>query len=332
MPKIELPVPGRPQVIVQPDGESSLAELDRAGIEALYKAHGALLFRGFGADAEAFRNFAWQFCRTSVFNESPGRMPIDPENNIHTVDGGTRAFALHAELSREPWQPDVAFFGCLSAPSRGGQTTICDGIELVRALPEDVRLALEGRRFLHIKGTWPELLRFWLGTPDPTDQQLASPPPWCPYQFRRIDGNVIRYFTRPIFHKPMFAEGPTFANFLLFARYNHDNPDYPLLDNGRPVPDEWVRAIKATGDRLMVPVDWQPGDVLMVDNSRFMHGRTEILDSKERLIATFFGYLKFAIPGAEEPEAAPWRRIDFCPPLPPGNAIKRELLRQQEID
>jgi alpha-ketoglutarate-dependent taurine dioxygenase len=322
--KIELPVPGRPQVLIEAEGETSLAVLDRARIEDLYKAHGALLLRGFGADAQAFRNFAWQFCRTSVFNESPGRSPIDPENNIHTVDGGTRAFSLHSELSREPWQPDIAFFGCLSAPSRGGATTICDGIELVRALPEDLRRALEGRRFLHIKGTWPELLQFWLGTPNPSDRQLAEPPPYCPYRFRRIEGQVLRYFTRPVLHRPMFAEGPAFANFLLFARFNNNNPDYPLLDDGQPVPDEWVQAIKTAGDRTMVAVDWRPGDVLMVDNTRFMHGRTEILEPAERLIATFFGYLKFAIPSPEEPAQAPWRQVDFCPPLPPGNPTRRE--------
>jgi alpha-ketoglutarate-dependent taurine dioxygenase len=299
--RIALPVPGRPQALVEAEPGETLAGVDRAEVERLYKAHGAILLRGFGAGAEAFRNFAWQFCRTSVFNESPGRMPIDPENNIHTVDGGVRAFNLHSELSREPWQPDVAFFGCLSAPSRGGATTICDGVALVRALPEDVRRGLEGRRFLHIKGTWPELLKFWLGTPDPTDAQLASPPPYCPYQFRRVDGQVVRYFTRPILHRPMFTDAPAFANFLLFARFNHNNPDYPLLDDGRSVPDEWVQAIKAAGDRLMVAVDWRPGDVLMLDNSRFMHGRTEILDTSERLIATFFGYLKFAVPSADPP-------------------------------
>jgi hypothetical protein len=329
MPKIQLPISGRPQVLIEAEGESGILALDRAEIESLYKTHGALLLRGFGADAEAFRNFAWQFCRTSVFNESPGRSPIDPENNIHTVDGGTRAFNLHSELSREPWSPDVAFFGCLSAPSRGGQTTICDGIELVRALPDEVRRGLEGRRFLHIKDCWPALLQYWLGTPNPTDQQLANPPPHCPYGFRRIDGHVVRFFTRPVLHRPMFAEGPTFANFLLFARYNHNNPDYPLLDDGNPVPEAWAQAIKAAGDRCMVAVDWRPGDVLMLDNTRFMHGRTEILEPAERLIATFFGYLKFAIPSAEDPVPAPWRHIDFSPPLPPGNAAKREALRRQ---
>jgi hypothetical protein len=55
----------------------------------------------------------------------------------------------------------------------------------------------------------------------------------------------------------------------------------------------------------------------MLDNTRFMHGRTAILDARERLIATFFGYLSFAIPDPEEPPNAPWRQSNFRPPLAP---------------
>jgi hypothetical protein len=48
-----------------------------------------------------------------------------------------------------------------------------------------------------------------------------------------------------------------------------------------------------------------------------MHGRTAILEPSERLIATYFGYLHFAVPDPEEPSNPPWRRADFCPPPPP---------------
>lgn len=320
MPTIRLPQPGQPHVVIEAAGEAALADLDRAAIIDLYKAHGALLFRGFGADVPQFRGFARSFCSTGVVNESPGRQPLDPQANIHTVDGGTGAFALHPELSREPWKPDVAFFGCLSAPSRGGQTVICDGVALVREMPEAVRRALEPRRLLYIKPVWPELLRYWLGTPNPSDAQLGAPPAACPYSFHRLpDGRIVRVFTRPALHKPMFIDAPAFGNFLLFARFNNGRPDHPVLDDGHPVPEAWLQAIKATGDRLAVPVGWQQGDVLMLDNTRFMHGRTAIIDPGERLIATFFGYLDFAIPDPEEPANAIWRQQDFEPPLPPDH-------------
>ena len=324
MPSVQLPAPGQPQIIVEAAGERSIADLDPAEIVALYKAHGALLFRGFDVDVADFGAFATQFCATSVVNDSLGRQPVNPAANIHTVDGGTGAFALHPELSREPWKPDVAFFACLSAPRIGGQTTICDGVALVDALPEAVRRGLEHRRLLYLLPCWPALLDFWLGTPDPTDAELAAPPPHCPYRFQRLaDGTIARSFTRPALHKPMFVEGPAFGNFLLFARFTRGLRDHPLLDDGQPVPEAWLHAVKAASDRLSVAIDWRAGDLLMLDNTRFMHGRTPIVDPGERLIITHFGYLRFALPDSEEPKDAIWRRETFRPPLRPDHPSLR---------
>jgi alpha-ketoglutarate-dependent taurine dioxygenase len=313
MPLIRLPGPGQPHVILARDGERGVLDIDRATIVDLYKAHGALLLRGFDIDVPQFRGFAQQFCSTSVVNESPGRQPVDPDAHIYTVDAGTRAFPLHPELSREPWKPDVAFFGCVSAPSEGGKTTICDGIALVQAMPPALREALAPRRLLYIQSTWRSLLEFWLGTPTPTDAQLASPPAGCPYEFRRFPEGVARIFSRPALHRPMFVDAPAFGNFLLFARALGRN-DSVVLDDGRPLQEQWAQIISATAERLTVPIDWQSGDLLMLDNTRFMHGRTEISDPAERLILTYFGYLSFAIPGPEEPPNAIWRRENFEPP------------------
>ncbi len=320
MPPIHLPKPGQPHVLIQAADERSITDLDSAAIIDLYKTHGAILFSGFGTGVADFGVFVRTFCKTSVMNESPGRQTIDAAANIHTVDGGTRAFSLHPELSREPWKPDVAFFGCLSAPSRGGQTTICDGVALADEMPARVRQGLEHRRLLYIKPTWPSLLEYWLGTATPTDVQLLSPPSGCPYSFRRYpDSGIVRFFTRPALHKPMFANAPAFGNFLLFARFNHGRGDNPLLDDGSLVPEAWLQAIKVTGDELSVAIEWRAGDVLMLDNTRFLHGRTGIIDPGERLIQSYFGYLNFAIADPEEPVDPIWRRENFEPPLRPDH-------------
>jgi alpha-ketoglutarate-dependent taurine dioxygenase len=318
MPSILLPSPGQPHVVIEASGERSPLDLDRDALIALFKTHGALLVRGFGASLDHFGTFAKQFCRTAVVNDSPGRQPIDDGNNIHTVDGGTAAFNLHAELAREPWKPDAAFFGCFSPPSTGGLTTICDGTALVSALPTSVRDGLANRRLLHIQRTWPALLDFWLGTPEPTDALLAAPPADCPYAFRRTPNGIVRLFSRPAFHTPLFTERPAFGSFLLFARFNNNRPDFPVLDDGRPVPEDWLQTLKATGDALSTAIDWRAGDILMLDNSRFMHGRTAIIDAQERLIATYFGYLDFAPVNSEEPLNPRWRQADFRAPKPPG--------------
>lgn len=318
MAEIDPPAPGRPYAVLTPSGTEALGTVDPALIEATYKAHGAMLLRGFGADLDSFRRFARSLCATAVINETPGRAVLDAAQAIQGVDGGTNAFALHPELAREPWKPDAALFGCLSPPGSGGETTLCDGIALAAALPEAVRQGLEGRRLVHVMGVWPALLRFWFGTETPDDALLASPPQPVPYRFFRVpDSRIAREFSRPALHKPMFAQGPAFGNFLLFARFNNGRGNFPLLDDLTPVPEAWLQAIHATGEALTAEVRWQAGDVLVLDNTRFLHGRRAIVDATERTIATFFGYVRFAVPDAEEMPQAPWRQGDFRPPLPP---------------
>lgn len=320
MPRVALPESGRPHVLVEAAGDGGLASLDPGAIASLYRRHGALLLRGFDTDVAEFRRFAEQFCSTSVVNESPGRTPLDLAGRIYSVDGGGDAFSLHPELSREPWKPDAAFFACLSEPGNDGLTTICDGLALVDALPGEVRRGLEGRRLCYAVPAWPNVLEHWLGTAQPGEALLRAPPAACPYRFtRNRDGRIVRYFTRPALHKPMFADAPAFGNFLLFARFNNDRRDFPLLDDLTPVPEDWLQAIRAAGEATLAPIAWRRGDVLMLDNTRFMHGRTAIRQPADRVIATYFGYLRFAIPDPEEPPDPVWRRIDFVPPLAPNH-------------
>ena len=52
------PGPGRPYASIVADRASTIIDIPAATIEALYKAHGALLLRGFRADIDDFGTFA----------------------------------------------------------------------------------------------------------------------------------------------------------------------------------------------------------------------------------------------------------------------------------
>ncbi len=312
---VTLPAPGQPQIMLTATHETSPLDIDPAVVEVLFRTHGALLLRGFGTDIPAFGAFTAQFCSGSVFNESPDRELLDAGANIQTVNKGNDPFPPHPELSREPWKPDVAFFACLRPPRAKGATTIVDGCAIVRHLPPPIRAAFEGRRLRYIMPGPPEMLEFWLGTANPTDGQRAAPPPWCPYSFPCIGGHIMRSFSRPALHTPLFTDALAFGNFLLFARYYLGRPGFPVLDDGRPVPDDVLDEVMGVAEALSVPVRWQAGDLVMLDNSRFMHGRERVVVDDNRLIASFFGYLKFAPVNPEEPADPPWRRGAFRPPV-----------------
>lgn len=305
-----------PLRLIQGPGGTSPLTVGQHLIEREFRSHGALLLRGFEFGVEEFRLFAERLCTTSVANESPNRAQLDRQSSIQSVDLGEEAFPLHPELSREPWRPDACLFACLSAPSSGGETTVCDGVELVKRLPADLVEIMSRRRLFYFQLASPEVLEFWLGTASPTSEQLAAPPEHCPYFFLEDGDRVIRGFSRPMLQRPIFSDEPAFANFLLFARDFQGVDNFPVLDSGEPVPDGWMSAVRAAASEATYAHAWRTGDILILDNSRFMHGRRAISDPQSRKIASYFGYVGFAPPNEFEPSSPPWRTGPFRPPLP----------------
>lgn len=318
MVQLTLPFPGQPYALIQREGEGAPDDIDRPWLLTMLKAHGALLIRGFAPSLEGFDALTAPMLSGTVFNESPDRLLLDPAANIQSVNGGADAFPLHPELSREPWKPDACFFHCLTPPEgEGGETTICDGVALARALPHALYAALERRRLLYLLPAPPWQLEHWFGTAQPSTTMLDNPPASCPYAFPRIRGQVARAFSRPVLHRTLFGQERAFGNFLLFAKDYLGRDGFPLLDDGSPFPDAWLSIIRAQAVHLTVAVRWQAGDILMLDNSRFMHGRNAIQDPGRRLIASCFGYLAQVERDPEGPQLQPWRHGVFRPPAPP---------------
>lgn len=309
MTTIRLPKREINHVTITPDADGeSLLSIDSTTIKRLYKVHGAILFRGFEFDVGVFKSFTESFCTSTVINESQGRKTIDQDAKIQTVNLGAEAFSLHPELSRWPWKPDICFFGCVVPPSSGGETTLCDGVKIVQKMPKKLVRVLQGKRLLYNSIASPETLRYWFGSDDPSEDALSKPPPSCPFLLKKVDGNVICSYTAPFLHKTMFSKQLAFGNFLLFARYMHGNRHYPTYQDDTIVEDNIVAAVKDISVKLTVAIGWQKNDLVMLDNSRFMHGRNTITDTEERLILSNFGYINFGGRNLTGSVDALWRK------------------------
>ena len=309
--------PSRPFVLT--GNSAPLHSADRSLLRNALEQHGALLLRGFDSGPAGFAELCNDLCSGSMFNESPGREIFDERSKVQSVNLGGDPFPLHPELAREPWRPDLAAFACFDAPDVGGQTNICDGIAIAESLPDELRAELGDKRLFYIRPASPQALEYWLGTATPSDALLASPPPECPYWFRRAQGQVVRGFTRPVLEPTLFDKRPAFANFVLFARDYLKIDRIPLLE-GQVFSDDLVDVIRSIARSLTYSHRWQEGDVILLDNSRFMHGRKAIVEPEQRRIATYFGYLKGVEPREGEPTDPVWRRTRFVPPdVPPEN-------------
>ena len=124
--------------------------------------------------------------------------------------------------ARAGWTAIVWMGLCLAAGMAGcgmesaaacpsGQTTLCDGVEIVRRLPANLRAAMSERRIKYVIPCSPAMLKFWLGTAWPSEGQLAHPPASCPFTFERHNGAIMRCFTRPLLHRPRFQDELAFG-------------------------------------------------------------------------------------------------------------------------
>jgi len=292
--KIQLPQDKEILVQVTPTDTTNLEELDNQQIRELYRQHGAILFRGFEVNIASFTKFTDRFCDRYVHNESPGREVLSQDGRVQTVNLGHLRFPLHPELSREPWQPDVAWFACEQANELQGETTICDGIDAAKAFSSEVLEHLKTNALLHqIPTTLRWCAQFFGRRELNLDQVMALSNPEL-FEFALINGELNRCYTRPMLHKPMFSDEWAYGNFLVFARRGLRVRHFPCYPDGNEVPDELVDEIEKITNELAHEIKWQKQDLLMLDNTRIMHGRNPIGDPENRRILTQFGYLSFA--------------------------------------
>ena len=313
MPKIINPIVGRNYVIITPDSTyEKISDIDTLLVESLYKKFGAILFRGYDFNIDIFRRLTKTYCSHSMKNLSAGREVVDHKNNIQRVDPGDNIFPLHPEMSREPWKPDVALFACEIPPKQGGETLFCDGVELVSRMPSRVLKAFNKRKLRYTKLTNSEFIKYWLKTDTYTVADLLHPPTNCPFEFIQHGDKVFRSYVTPVLRRPMFINKLAFGNFLLFARYIHNDKWFPTYENGTIVPDNLIEIVKKTGEKITEFHQWKKGDIIMLDNTRFLHGRNNILNLKDRRILTYFGYLKFACDKHDPVINAPWRNPSWA--------------------
>jgi alpha-ketoglutarate-dependent taurine dioxygenase len=299
----------RNHLTVSADSGESLEELPTQKVIDDFRRHGAILFRGFEYDLPSLSRFTARYCSRFVRNESGRRHRVSTDGTTQTVNLGREAFALHPEMSRVPWRPDIAWFACVRAPREGGETLICDGAAVAEGLSGRTRALLAQRQVMYREETPLSAFTDWLGIPPPDDDALALINADSPFVFERQGEQIFRRFCRPFLHRPLFDDRLVFGNFLLFARFMLNTRAFPTFEDGSVIPDEIVEQIKLVSDRLTVAHGWHPGDLLMLDNSRFLHGRNPVPEPAQREIWTQFGFAGFL--QDDDPRIAePWRYTD----------------------
>ena len=239
---------------------------------------GWVLFRGFQHDLECFSQLVSTFCHKLTFD--PARQ--FSSHMSQKVDAGTLAVGLHIENGNTPFPPElVAFYSQKSALS-GSQTTICDGVALYQSLPEQLQQRFSSP--ITVTRTLPEhLWKAYVTNEHPrlaqgqevTPQHLQEMMDMVPGQTGSLNaqGELDYHLTiSPVLKKNGLT---AFANALLGPSFNYQKPRYQLID-GSYITQTELDSLADIAERFTFELNWQDGDMILIDNTRIMHGRRAI--------------------------------------------------------
>ncbi|MCZ7416881.1 MULTISPECIES: TauD/TfdA family dioxygenase [unclassified Streptomyces] len=262
-------------------------------------ASGYLVLRGFDPSIEQFSSLVRSVCTRTTLD--PAR-EFSEGRTVQKVDLGTDAVGLHVEHGTNPLTPDLTWFLCERAARVGSQTTVCDGYRVWEHLSEETRRLFLAQDVVYARNigeeTWRPLTASLLAGAKPDDEITVDDLVGLAALFgedqlavRANDDGSIHYVYRvAAAHPTLFGERLAFANSILGPSYHYEKPRIAFAD-GEEIPKEVIEEIERVTAELTEDLDWQDGDVAIVDNTRVMHGRRAIEDADRRNIYVALGYV-----------------------------------------
>lgn len=274
--------------ILRPAGsDREIGDDALAALRARLAEDGWAVLRGFDVDMAAFSALTARVCRRLTFD--PARAMA--EDNTQKVDAGLGPIGLHIENGNTPVCPDVVLFYSARAAFEGSQTTICDGREVAARFDEDRRARWS--RPVTVRRRLPELLwKRYLANEHPAisrpeevrEEHILQFQAAIPNQSFRLneDGSLDYGLTISPIRASSLSGGAGFANAILGPSHNYEPPTYAFAD-GEVVGADEIEELRAIAEDCTHEINWQDGDVAVIDNTRVMHGRRAIVDAERQL-------------------------------------------------
>ncbi|MFT7006180.1 MAG: alpha-ketoglutarate-dependent taurine dioxygenase [Colwellia sp.] len=250
---------------------------------------GWVLLRGFNASLPKFSELLKQFCNELTFD--PAREFADKSSQ--KVNAGKDPVGLHIENGNTPFPPNLVAFYSKKSAKEGSQTTVCDGAELFKNMPDELQQAWQ--QTVTVSRRLPShLWRQYVVNQHPevscvskvTEKHLADFIAINKHQRGKIniddslDYQLDIQPCLPIKNLIINSENQTeqfaFANAILGPSYNYEKPTYTFA-NGQTVSQELIEKTNELAEKYTQEVQWQNGDIVIIDNKRVLHGRRAII-------------------------------------------------------
>ncbi len=282
--------------IVYSKDSNNILCLPSAEIKELFKASGIILFRGFRVTHQQMKEFAEQF--SSRFTRDDDKPLVEPNGFVSSVDIGMHEISPHRENGSSPFAPDAVWFCCTVPAAQGGETLFWNGIRVWEKLSEELKQLFISKKIKFVRKYPASNWKHFLGS-DATiaDAKLVLDSlENVSYQIDEEESIYTEYVCSSVI-KTKYGNQNAFVNDLI-AGINNLKSSANLLEGSLTfednsiISDAVIKQIEEVVYGLTEEICWQAGDLVMIDNSRFLHGRRAFSDNNRRLFA-LLSYLDF---------------------------------------
>ncbi|TQV77593.1 TauD/TfdA family dioxygenase [Aliikangiella marina] len=208
---------------------------------------------------------------------------------------------LHNENAySNEWAMQIAFY-CVKPAEVGGATPIADSRKVYQAIPAEIREEFERKKLLYVRNygdidlPWQEVFQTndrkeveefcsnnainfeWRGDNDLRTSQLAGAAYNHPKTMEKVWFNQAH-----LFHVSSLGEDNEKS---LLDTFEKDNlPRNVYFGNGDEIDADMLNIIRKAYEQNMITFDWHEGDLMLLDNMLFSHGRQPYSGSRRVLV------------------------------------------------
>lgn len=272
--------------------------------EAL-KEHGAIIVRA-GAGPGDFEALSNELITPMVHHSTSTtveRDVVNKDGTTSTVNKGMDYIPLHREGSYAPLCPDLLMLYCVRPSAEGGQTTLCDGVELLDALPADTRQFVSDAI---LRWSWSATPERWLAALGVDSKEAAiarlNAMSTRLQSYEKLEATFEEDTLHGVFQTlcvipTRWGGKRSFCNSLLIYHYRQATDFYPkhmyvpTMGDGSSFPSGILEEISGLARDKTHSTHWQANDILIFDNSRYLHGRTGFTDTRRQIFVRM-GHVK----------------------------------------
>ncbi|MFB1042253.1 TauD/TfdA family dioxygenase [Streptomyces chrestomyceticus] len=301
---------GRGPVLLRPEAGADpflwLTE-NRSRIDELLTTYGGVILRDFGIRSVSEFNRAVQTFSSDLLDyvhRSTPRTKVGGKLYTATEYPADRTIQLHNENSYTDSWPSRIYFYCAVAAEQGGETPTADSRRVYRRIDPAVREKFERTGVLYVRNFTDGIDLSWQEVFQTSDR--AEVEAYCAAHGIEVEWGSgspalrTRQHCRAALPHPRTGEQVWFNQAHLFhisalapeeqsslvAELGIDNlPRNAFYGNGEAIEPAVLEHIREIYEQEKVVVPWQRGDVMMLDNLLFAHGRNPYRGARKTVVA-----------------------------------------------